>query len=138
MRGHEAFVIRTAAQRHDDHARVTLTVDLPDGVHIEPHQPPEPYLIPTVVDVDGTIDVTVEYPEPVVKDLGWQDARLIVLEGTVQFVISGRVPDEQDRLSGTLRYQPCIGGACLPPRTVQWSAPLTGTTTYSVLHALAA
>jgi hypothetical protein len=138
MREHEALVIRTGAERLADRARITLTVDLPDGVHIEPHQPAEPHLIPTVVDVDGLTDMTVEYPEPVVKDLGWHDARLVVLEGVVQFVITGLIPEDADRVSGSLRYQPCIGGACLPPRTIQWSAPLTCSTAYSVLRALAA
>jgi hypothetical protein len=48
MREREAFVIRTEAERHDDRVRVALTVDLPDGVHIEPHEPAETHLIPTV------------------------------------------------------------------------------------------
>ena len=104
MREREAFVIRTETEHHDDGARVLLTVDLPDGVHIEPHEPAEPHLIPTVLEVDDADEVTVDYPEPVVKDLGWHDATLAVLEGTVRFTISGRVPADADRMSGTLRY----------------------------------
>lgn len=138
MREREVFVIRTETEHHDDRARVLLTVDLPDGVHIEPHEPAEPHLIPTVLEVDDADEVTVDYPEPVVKDLGWHDATLAVLEGTVRFTISGRVPADADRMSGTLRYQPCVGGACLRPRSISWSAPLRGTCSYSVLNALAA
>ncbi len=138
MRAHEALIVRTEAQRRGDRARITLTIDLPGGVHVEPHEPPEPYLIPTVVEVDDLTDAAVTYPEPVVKDLGWHGARLVVLEGAIRFVVTGRVPHDTDRVSGTLRFQPCVGGACLPPRTVEWSAPLTGSTAYSVLHALAA
>lgn len=138
MRDRKTFVVRTEAERRDDHARIVLTVELPDGVHIEPHQPAEPYLIPTVVEVDAVADVAIEYPTPVVKDLGWQDATLVVLEGSLTFVISGRVPADADRVSGTLRCQPCMGGACLPPRSVVWSAPLSGGTSHSMLHALTA
>lgn len=134
----DVFHVRTAAERSGDDVRLAVTVTLPDGVHIEPHRPADPYLIPTVLDVEGLEDVSIEYPSPVVKDLGWKGLTLGVLQGAVPFVITGRVPTATTHLNGTLTYQPCIGGACLPPRTVAWAAPTTGTTEYSVLHALAA
>lgn len=40
MSEREAFVVRTRAVMSGDTIEVTLTVDLPPGVHIEPHQPP--------------------------------------------------------------------------------------------------
>lgn len=138
MTAQHALTVRTDAVVVGDETTVTVTVDLPADVHIEPHEPSEPYLIPTVLTVDTDADIAVAYPEPVVKDLGWHDAKLVVLSGSVQFVLTGPVPAGTDRVSGTLRYQPCIGGACLPPRTVDWTAPLTCATSYSVLHALAA
>jgi len=137
MREHEAFIVRTDADRAGDDVRVVLIVDLPKGVHIEPHVPSEPNLIPTVLEVAGLTDVTVEYPEPVVKDLDWRGLTLTVLEGSVRFVVSGRAAPGDD-LTATLRFQPCIGGACLPPRTVALQAPLTGSSVYSVLDALTA
>lgn len=132
----QALTIRAEAEQSGDLVRLTLTVDLPTGVHIEPHQPTEPYLIPTVLDVEGLSDVTVDYPVPTVKDLGWNGVTLTVLEGTLEFVVTGRVPAGTNRISGTLSYQPCIGGACLPPRTMRWESPVRGTTAYSVLRAL--
>ena len=138
MSDHQALTIHTEAEKSDDLVRLTLTIDLPPGVHIEPHQPPEPYLIPTVLEVDGLSDVTVDYPTPTVKDLGWKDITLTVLEGTLRFVMTGRVNAGLERISGTLHYQPCVGGACLPPRTIRWQSPVSGTTAYSVLHAFAA
>ena len=132
----QALTIRAEAEQSGDLIRLTLTVDLPTGVHIEPHQPTEPYLIPTVLDVEGLSDVTVDYPVPTVKDLGWNGVTLTVLEGTLEFVVTGRVPAGTNRISGTLSYQPCIGGACLPPRTMRWESPVRGTTAYSVLRAL--
>jgi hypothetical protein len=113
-------------------------VELPEGVHIEPHVPAEPNLIPTILEVTGLTDVTVGYPEPVVQDLGWRGLALTVLLGPVRFVVSGRAVPGSDDLTGTLHFQPCIGGACLPPRTVVVQAPLTGSSAYSVLGALTA
>jgi hypothetical protein len=138
MSAREAFVVRTQAVMSGDTVALALTVDLPPGVHIEPHQPPEPYLIPTVLDVEGLEEVEVAYPSPVAKDLGWKDLTLTVLEGTITFVVHGRVRDGEGRVRGTLSYQPCVGGACLPPRTIRWESPVHGSTTYSVLRATAA
>jgi hypothetical protein len=132
----QALTICTEAEQSGDLVRLTLTVDLPAGVHIEPHQPTEPYLIPTVLDVEALSDVTVDYPVPTVKDLGGNGITLTVLEGTLEFVVTGRAPAGTSRISGTLAYQPCIGGACLPPRTTRWHSPMSGTTAYSVLRAL--
>lgn len=137
MSAREAMVVRTKATLLGDLVEVSLTVDLPEGAHIEPHRPTEPYLIPTVLDVDDLQDVSVEYPSPVVKDLGWNDLRLTVLEGRLTFRVRGRLKGGAERVVGTLSYQPCVGGACLPPRTVRWESPLTGTTAYSLLGALA-
>lgn len=137
MSSEQALTVHTDAEQSDDVVRLRLTVELPHGVHIEPHQPTDPYLIPTVLEVDGLSDVTVEYPAPTIKDLGWKDTTLTVLEGTLEFVVTGRVKAGTERLHGTLHYQPCVGGACLPPRTTRWQAPITGTTDYSVLSAFA-
>lgn len=138
MREQEAFVVHTEADRAGDDVRVILTVELPPGVHIEPHVPAEPNLIPTVLQVDDLTGVTVEYPKPVVKDLDWRGLTLTVLEGSLRFVVSGRSEPGCDELTGSLRFQPCVGGACLPPRTVALQAPLSGSSVYSVLDALTA
>jgi len=137
MSNHQALTIRADAKLSADLVRLVLTVDLPPGVHLEPHQPSEPYLIPTILEVDGLRDVKIDYPTPIVKDLGWQGITLTVLEGTLQFVVTGRAHAGLEWISGTLHYQPCVGGACLPPRTTRWQSPVSGTTAYSVLHALA-
>jgi hypothetical protein len=138
MSERDAFVVRTQAELSGDMIEVALTLDLPPGVHIEPNQPAEPYLIPTVLDIEDLAEVTVVYPSPVIKDLGWRGVALTVLEGSVTFVVRGRVPAGVDRIRGTLSYQPCVGGTCLPPRTVPWESPMAGTTTYSILGAGAA
>lgn len=133
----EALALRTEATLFGDEVRLALTVELPVGVHIEPYQPDDPHLIPTELEVEGLRDVTIEYPAPVVKDLGWKDLPLHVLDGTLVFIVSGRIQENARRITGTLSFQPCVGGACLPPRAVQWESPVSGTCAYSVLHALA-
>lgn len=138
MPEHEAFHVSTTSVRTGDEIRLVLTVTLPDGVHVEPHEPTDPYLVPTVLTVDGLRDVAIDYPAPVVRDLGWKGATLTVLEGSLEFVVTGRVASGATRLHGQLAYQPCVGGACLPPRTVRWEAPSAGVTEYSVIDALAA
>jgi hypothetical protein len=137
MSEREALVIHTKATRTGDHVQLTLTVDLPAGVHIEPHHPTDPYLIPTVLEVEDLADAAVGYPAPTTKDLGWNDLTLTVLEGTLTFTVSGRAQEGTERINGTLSFQPCVGGACLPPRTVRWVSPLIGQSAYSVLGALA-
>lgn len=110
--------------RTGDDVRIRLTLDLPDGTHIEPHQPDDPFLIPTVVTVNGLDDVRIGYPDPVRKDLGWNDLALSVLQGRVEFVVTGR-SRPGTVVTGGITYQPCIGGACLPPRTTVWSVEPT-------------
>lgn len=138
MSERDAFVVRTQAELSEDMIEVIVTLDLPPGVHLEPNQPAEPYLIPTVLDIEDLEDVTVVYPSPVIKDLGWRGVALTVLEGSLTFLVRGRVQAGMDRVRGTLSYQPCVGGACLPPRTVPWESPMAGTATYSILRAVAA
>lgn len=137
MSEHDALPIRTEASLTGETVRLVMTVDLPPGVHIEPHQPTEPHLIPTELDVDGLDDLAVTYPAATTKDLGWKDAALTVLEGTLEFVVTGRVKGDLTVVRGTLRFQPCVGGACLPPRSVSWECPVAGTSAFSVLHGLA-
>ncbi|MFP5331944.1 MAG: hypothetical protein ACLGHX_06270 [Acidimicrobiia bacterium] len=105
-----------------EYIHIALRLDLPDGVHIEPHEPDDPFMIPTVVTVHGLDEVAIGYPTPVEKHLGWNDLSLNVLQGRLTFVIIGR-PRPNTTVTGGLTYQPCVGGACLPPRTTVWSVP---------------
>lgn len=110
------------ARRRGRNAEVTLTAQIPPGTHIEPHVPPEPFLIPTVVEVEGLEEAGVDYPQPVRKDLGFSDVALSVYEGTVRFVIRGEAAPDVEVVRGKVTYQPCVGGACLPPRASTWAA----------------
>ena len=138
MHDFDSLTLYTSAVRRGEDVTITITAELPAGTHIEPNTPADPLLIPTVLDTDDLVDPVWTYPAPVTKDLGFEDMKLEVLEGTVVFTVTGRVATETPRVSGTISFQPCIGGACLPPRTVEWEAPVEGSTGYSILGALAA
>lgn len=122
-----AIALDAVARRQGTSAEVTLTARIPSGTHIESHAPTEPNLIPTVVEVDGLEAAAVEYPEPVITDLGIPGAELSVYEGTVRFVIRGEAAPDAEAVRGAVSYQPCVGGACLPPRGVIWKAELSNT-----------
>ena len=60
-------------------------------------------------------------------------AVLTVLEGRLEFVVTGVLSTTAPgTVTGSLRYQRCIGGACLPPTTTAWSvsvpAPIAAVT----------
>lgn len=112
------------ARQHDRSVEVTLWLRIPEDAHIETHEPSDPLLIPTVVDFED-LDVTeVAYPEPVAKDLGLPGPPLLVYEGCVGVTARGRADGTREAVEGTIRYQPCVGGACLPPRQQRWRVPL--------------
>lgn len=138
MSERDAFVVHAKARQAGNRVELRLRIELPPGVHIEPHRPREPFLVPTVLAADNLGDVEVDYPTPVEKSLGRHDLVLTVLQGSLTFVLRGSVPTGTDRVHGSLTYQPCVGGACLPTRTVAWEAPVTGETSYSILRAAAA
>jgi hypothetical protein len=105
-------------------ATIVLYIDIPANTHIEAHEPPEPTLIPTVVEVEGLHDVEIDYPPPRRKDIGIPGAELLVYDDRIRVEVRGRLAGEEHTIRGRIRYQPCVGGACLPARTGQWSAVL--------------
>lgn len=103
-------------------ARLVVEATVPEGGHIEAHEPPEPFLIPTVLEVSTDEGVTagpVEYPQPEERRFEWSPAVLQVLAGKVRFEVPLRVDPRKQQsrrhVTAHLKYQGCIDGACLPP-----------------------
>lgn len=115
------ITLRPTARMRDGHAEVLLRLEIPNNMHIEAHEPPEPFLIPTVAEVDGLTDVEAEYPVPRRKDIGLPGAELLVYVGRIDIRLRGRPTGPLETLHGRVTYQPCVGGACLPPRTDAWA-----------------
>jgi hypothetical protein len=118
------IAIEPLAYREGSAVEIRLTARIPPGTHIESHEPPEPFLIPTVVEVENLERASITYPPPVEKNLGLSDVVLPVYEGTVTFIVRGEADRATASVRGALRYQPCVGGACLPPRAAAWETPV--------------
>lgn len=116
--------VDASARRDDGKITLTLRLRIPEGTHIEAHEPPEPFLIPTVVEFANLEVARVGYPEPVEKDLGIGGPPLLVYEGSVSITAEGPADDTVRAARGTIRYQPCVGGACLPPTERPWLAAI--------------
>ena len=102
-------------------AQLTITLDIPDGCHIQSHAPRERFLIPTVLEVDAVGDVNVGppvYPAPVVERFEWTPVELDVYRGRVDIEVPmevGALAAGGTTITGRLRYQACTSTACLPP-----------------------
>lgn len=116
--------LKPSARMQGQRVDIDLIVEMPPRMHIEAHEPAEPFLIPTVAEVDGLEGLDVRYPPPRRKDIGVGGAHLLVYEGAVEIKMSGVLASARKSLNGRLSYQPCIGGACLPPRTEDWQVDL--------------
>jgi hypothetical protein len=114
-------------------ARSGLIVEatVPEGGHIEAHEPPEPFLIPTVLEIsvpEGVTPGPVHYPDPEERRFEWSPTVLQVLAGTIRFSVPlsiepGAVPGN---VTIRLNYQGCIDGACLPPNSQTVELALRG------------
>lgn len=116
----EASARRTSAEK----VEVKLKLHIPDRAHIEAHEPVEPWLIPTVVNFDDLEVASVSYPEPARKNIGLPSDPMLVYQGRVTITAEGRADESLQAMRGTICYQPCVGGACLPPREDSWAAPI--------------
>ena len=132
----ESLTIWTRADRVGDLLSVTLTLDLPAGVVIEPDAAADGFFTPTVVTVEGLADATVAYPLPVTVALPYTDLPVPVFGGPTDITIVGRVPESSDDVGGTITFQPTVRGDALSVRTVRWVAPTHGTAAYTVPGAL--
>jgi hypothetical protein len=114
----------TAAWKNGDSGAgsdLTLTVTLEPGWHVNANDPEQPYLIPTVLEVEppaGTTIAAIRYPKAELHRLAFApDTALRLYAGT--FTIGVRLAGGRpDRFGARLNYQACNEERCLPPRTL--------------------
>ena len=110
-----------------DGQKVTVSVDVADGWHLNSEKPLQDYLIPTKLSLaKGQPLAKVEYPEAVIRKLGFQRSELSLLEGSVQ--LTGDLPDAVAGAVTTdieLQLQACSDEICLAPETLSFKVPLT-------------
>ena len=133
----DSLMVWTRAGRIGDLISITVTLDLPEGTHIEPDAASDSFFTPTVMTVEGLADASISYPTPVSMALPHVDLSVPVLRGPVDFTILATAPDSDGDIEGTITFQPCIDGRALAPRTIRWVASTVSTTGYAVLGALA-
>ena len=107
----------------DNSFQLVVDLSIKQGWHINSNQPLDKDLIPTTLKlVDDTEKwqlAKFDYPDPILKSLGFQRERLALYEGTIR--LTARI-NKQSRNSVVipleLRLQACNDEACLAPETL--------------------
>ncbi|MEZ5422870.1 MAG: protein-disulfide reductase DsbD N-terminal domain-containing protein [Pyrinomonadaceae bacterium] len=103
--------------------QVTVTLDIPHGLHVNSHRPKGEYLIATVVTPTGggLRFGAVRYPAGRDKVFGFSRNALNVYEGRVTFSFPVTVPKNFDKdrahFRVAVRYQACTDEVCYSPKT---------------------
>lgn len=108
--------------RPGERGTLVVQVGIPPGCHIEAHEPSEPFLVPTELDLDPVEGVTlgpVRYPPAKPKRSDWSPAVLRVYEGSVRLEapveVEAAAAAGPRKVRGRLQYQGCTPTACLMP-----------------------
>lgn len=111
--------VRVAADIDRVAGTITVRIRVKDGWHVNAHEPLEEYFIPTdltVADVPITIG---DYPEPLVKELTFNDDLLALYEGELELV--GVIPEAEGPGIAVLTVQACSNEICLQPEEVRFT-----------------
>ncbi len=118
-------VLANDAARVGSTFKAAVVAKIPDGYHINDHNPTLDYLIPTEVKIETQKEFSVEklvYPKGGLKKFEFSDAALSVYEGQVVvgvlLKVDGTVKPGEYTLSGKFSYQACNDHACFPPTSV--------------------
>ena len=114
--------MKPAKLRPGERGRLVVEVTVPEGCHVESHDPSEPWLIPTVLGVEAPEGITageVGYPAGEERTFDWSPTVLRVYRGT--FELSAPVKVARAASPGSvavlarLSYQGCTDSLCLMP-----------------------
>ena len=110
---------------------VKLPLQLREGYHVNSNMPPDPYLIPLRLSWESGpfTGFEVVYPKPILMKLGFFPQPLPVFSGrfelVTRFKVAASVPPGLVNLPGKLRYQACNDRMCLPPKTLDFTLPVS-------------
>jgi DsbC/DsbD-like thiol-disulfide interchange protein/thiol-disulfide isomerase/thioredoxin len=122
-------VLESEDTRAGARVRLALRVTLPEGYHVQAHQPRDPALIPTVLTLEPPEGITIEdinYPAATELKQAGQSQPLLVYGREFKISVRARVDAKAEPgdwvLKGQLRYQACDEKSCYPPATIetQW------------------
>ena len=108
--------VRAALRNNRDLGEILIDIQIADGWHINAHEPLEDYFIATELLLEQTPTVEVEYPDPAIKSLAFNDAPLALYEGNVQIIArGGGSGDAASAHRAVLTIQACSDEICLQP-----------------------
>jgi thiol:disulfide interchange protein DsbD len=114
--------------RPGDSFQIAIILHLPPGLHVNAHQPSDPDLIPTEVQITPPpgIEVgAVEYPAASERAFSFTPKPIAVYEGEVVMLAPATAATSLTQgvltLDGTLTAQACNDESCFPPSTVSFS-----------------
>ncbi len=111
-------VVKVTSNLDRDTQLATLNIQIKQGWHVNANVPLEDYLIPTELSIFGQPIAANDYPEPVVKSLGFNNQPLALHEG--ELILSAQLPDQSQEKPGQLllKIQACSDEICLAPEEV--------------------
>jgi thiol:disulfide interchange protein DsbD len=103
-------------------ARASVTIEIPQNLHVQSNRPLDKFLIPTKLDIQAPQGVKVgpiTYPRAVSRRLGFSKQPVAVYEGKAILRFNVTVPpnygSSSAELRGNLRFQACNNDSCFPP-----------------------
>ncbi|MBR9842269.1 MAG: DUF255 domain-containing protein [Rhodobacteraceae bacterium] len=104
-----------------DQNEVTADVTIAEGWHINAHAPLDDYLIGTNLRLADGTQSRVDYPEPQIKTLAFNDAPLALYEGRFRLRLRHpHVSEGQGSSTVRLTLQACNHDTCLQPETLEF------------------
>jgi len=104
--------------------RVSVVMDIPNGLHVQSNKPLDKFLVPTKLDVEtpsGMKVGPVSYPRAVMRNLKFSKGSVAVYEGRATLRFNVTVPAKYSggsgEIKGKLRFQACNDESCFPPIT---------------------
>ena len=104
--------------------RATVTMDIPNGLHVQSSKPLDKFLVATKLDVETPSGMNVgpiSYPRPLMRKLKFSKGNVAVYEGKAMIRFNITVPANYSggsgEIKGKLRFQACNDESCFPPVT---------------------
>jgi hypothetical protein len=104
--------------------QATVTMEIPQGLHVQSNKPLDKFLVATKLDVEtppGMRVGPISYPRAVLRSLKFSKGKVAVFEGKTVIRFNITVPASYSGgsgdIKGKLRFQACNDDACFPPVT---------------------
>jgi len=105
-------------------AKAIVTMEIPQGLHVQSSKPLDKFLVATKLDVETPAGMRVgpiSYPRAVMRNLKFSKGAVSVYEGKAVIRFNVTVPANYSsgsgEIKGKLRFQACNDDACFPPIT---------------------